>query len=93
MFAAHDADTDADTVTDADAAFERGAACMRELSQSGLQPANLRLIYGPEVARFVPGSKPLTFCLVSSQRTTAKVSEVFRLCTIDVKQDGSNPNS
>jgi hypothetical protein len=57
MFAACDADTDADAITDADAAFVRGAACVQELSQSGLQPANLRLIYGPEVARFVPGSR------------------------------------
>ncbi|CAK0840436.1 unnamed protein product [Prorocentrum cordatum] len=35
---------------DADAAFARGAAAVREMAQTGLQPANLRLVYGPEVS-------------------------------------------
>mmetsp|Transcript_11189 Transcript_11189/g.35480 ORF Transcript_11189/g.35480 Transcript_11189/m.35480 type:complete len:598 (-) Transcript_11189:98-1891(-) len=37
--------------TDADAAFESGARALRSMVQTGLAPANLRLVYGPEVAR------------------------------------------
>eukprot|EP00747_Dinoflagellata_sp_TGD_P008526 gnl/TRDRNA2_/TRDRNA2_118155_c1_seq1.p1 gnl/TRDRNA2_/TRDRNA2_118155_c1~~gnl/TRDRNA2_/TRDRNA2_118155_c1_seq1.p1 ORF type:complete len:411 (-),score=74.96 gnl/TRDRNA2_/TRDRNA2_118155_c1_seq1:57-1109(-) len=37
--------------SDADDAFSRGAAAVREIALSGLQPANLRLVYGNEIAR------------------------------------------
>lgn len=36
---------------DADAAFESGARALHDMAQTGLAPANLRLVYGPEVAR------------------------------------------
>ena len=38
-----------------DAAFVAGARCVRRLAQSGLLPANLRLIDGPEAAMTTPG--------------------------------------
>jgi len=55
---------------DADNAFERGAQALRELAQAGLQPANLRLVYGSEVVR--TGGKAL-----EAQRAALAASSVL----------------
>ena len=47
---------DDDALTDA--AFMAGARCVRRIVQSGLQPANLRLVDGTEAAMAAPGWAP-----------------------------------
>ena len=50
-----------------DAAFLAGARCVRRIAQSGLQPANLRLVDGPEAAMSGPGW-PLRFVTGAVER-------------------------